>query len=456
MVNSDVGREAIRGPGGSEARAVGVLLMAASGLVALSLALPHPSGGNTAALIATAAAMFAVGLPLRLLYRRAPLALSHLLLAAAVAATGGLIVESGVAAGQYGTVFVWAMLVAAYCFPRRVAAAHLVWLLAVYAAALAAVDSTAGYSPVTRWLFTAVSLIVVMLFISVIAVHRDRADERARRFFELSNDMLCTMDQGGRCIELNEAWEHWLGYSAADLHGRSLIEITHPEDRERATAEAVALFKGAESVALETRVRAEDGSWHWLRSSSTFAPEDNLVYVRSTDVTELKNVEAEREGLLARVEVLARHDALTGLPNRRSLDELLPREMARARRAESPLCLAIVDIDRFKTYNDTHGHLAGDAVLRDCAIVWDSQLRGADSIVRFGGEEFVIVLPDCGIGVAAEILERLRDCTPSGQTCSAGLACWDFTEPAESLLNRADAALYEAKAGGRDRLIRSA
>jgi diguanylate cyclase (GGDEF)-like protein/PAS domain S-box-containing protein len=456
VANSAVEREAIRPPGGSEARAVGVLLIAASGLVALSLVLPHPAGGNSAALIATAATMLVVGIPLRLFYRQAPLALSHLALAVAVAATGLLILESGVAVGQYGTIFVWGMLAAAYFFPRRVAAAHLVWLLVVYGTALALVDSTAGYSPVTRWLFTAISLIVVMLFISIIVNHRARADARARRFFELSNDMLSTMDQGGRCIEINEAWKHCLGYSAADLHGKSLIGITHPEDRELAIAEAAELFKGAESVALETRVRAKDGSWHWLRSSSVFAPDEGLVYARSTDITELKEVEAEREELLARVEVLARHDALTGLPNRRSLDELLPREMARARRAESSLCLAIVDIDHFKAYNDTHGHLAGDAALRECAIAWDAQLRAADSIVRFGGEEFVVVLPDCPLGEGAETLERLRAATPSEQTCSAGLARWDAIETVESLLSRADAALYEAKAAGRDRLACSA
>jgi diguanylate cyclase (GGDEF)-like protein len=202
-------------------------------------------------------------------------------------------------------------------------------------------------------------------------------------------------------------------------------------------------------------VRARDGSWHWLRTSSSLAPDKGFIYARSADVTELKAVEAEREELLARVEVLARHDALTGLPNRRALEELLPREMARARREGSSLCLAIIDIDHFKAYNDTHGHLAGDAVLRECAIAWDAQLRGADSIHRFGGEEFLVVLPDCGIEAAVDTLERLRAATAADQTCSAGLARWDLTEPAESLLSRADMALYEAKAEGRDRVVSS-
>ncbi|HEX2706758.1 MAG TPA: sensor domain-containing diguanylate cyclase [Solirubrobacterales bacterium] len=291
-----------------------------------------------------------------------------------------------------------------------------------------------------------------MLLTNVIAAHRWRADLCARRFFDLSHDMLSTMDQTGRCVEVNEAWKHLLGYTAQDLQGMRLLDLTHPDDHRRATAAAIEVFKGSESVGLETGVRAKDGSWHWLRSSSALAPDDGLVYTRSTDVTELRLIAGEREELLEEVESLARSDALTGLPNRRALDEQLPREMGRARRAESPLSLEIVDIDRFKAYNDTPGHVAR----RGCAVAWDSVLRGEDSIVRFGGEEFLVVLPDCPIEQAAEIVERLRAATPGGQTCSAGLACWDSTESVDSLLRRADAALYEAKDGGRDRLVHSA
>jgi diguanylate cyclase (GGDEF)-like protein len=187
-----------------------------------------------------------------------------------------------------------------------------------------------------------------------------------------------------------------------------------------------------------------------------FEPEEELVYARSTDVTRQKALEAEREALIAANERLARSDALTGLPNRRVLDDQLPREMARTLRAGSALSLAIVDIDRFKAYNDTYGHLAGDAVLRDCAAAWDGALRGADMILRFGGEEFLVVLPDCGIDEATSILERLREATPNGQTCSAGLAMWRPGESVDELVARADKALYEAKEAGRDRLVSAA
>jgi diguanylate cyclase (GGDEF)-like protein/PAS domain S-box-containing protein len=448
-------QEDLSKPGGAEARAIGALLLAGAGLVALSLLLPHPGGGDNSALAATAAAMVVAGGFCWFLAPRIPLAAAHLLLGATTGATGLLIYESGVAVGQYGSIFVWGTLIAAYFFPRRVAIAHLAWLLAVYAAALASVESTAGYSPLTRWIFTAVSLSVVMTLTSAIVARRARADLRARRFFELSQDMLCTADMDGYFVELNSAWRR-LGYSDEELRSAPFIELVHPDDRARTEAESAGLFEGHETVGFENRYLAKDGSWRWLRWSSTLSPDETLIYARATDVTELKKIESERENLLREVAALARSDALTGLPNRRMLDEQLPREMGRARRGESDLCLAIVDLDHFKTYNDTNGHLAGDEMLRRCAIAWDSELRSADTIVRFGGEEFLVVLPDTWPEEAAEIVERLRAVTPEGQTCSAGLACWDYSESAEDLIGRADSALYRAKAAGRDQLVQAA
>jgi diguanylate cyclase (GGDEF)-like protein/PAS domain S-box-containing protein len=433
---------------------VGALLLAGAGLVALSLVLPHPAGADTRALIATAAAMAVAGLLSWFFSARIPHAASHLTLGATTVATGLLIWESGVAVGQYGSIFVWGTLIAAYYFPRRLAIAHLAWLLAVYAVVLALVDSTGGYSPLTRWIFTAVSLSVVMGLTSAIVARRTKADLRARRFFDLSHDMLCTADMNGYFVELNSAWG-CLGYSDEELRAAPFIELVHPDDRERTEAEAAGLFEGEKTVGFENRYLASDGSWHWLRWSSTLAPDEALIYARATDVTELKRVESERENLLIEVAALARSDALTGLPNRRGLDEQLPREMARARRSESSLCLAILDLDRFKAYNDSNGHLAGDEMLRRCAVAWDSELRGEDTIVRFGGEEFLVVLPDTDPELAVEIVERLRAATPAEQTCSAGLACWDFAETAEDLVGRADSALYRAKASGRDRLVQA-
>jgi diguanylate cyclase (GGDEF)-like protein/PAS domain S-box-containing protein len=445
-------RVSIRPVSRTRARAAAALLVAGAALVGISLVLPHPSGGDEASLVLTALAMAVAGGVVWTLASRIPGWGVHAILAAVVAATSLLIYESGIAVGQYGTIFVWSTLVSSIYFPRRVATAHLAWLLLTYGAVLLVVESTAGYSPLTRWLFTLISLSVVMLLITGIVARRARADERARHFFDLSRDMLCTANMDGYFVELNDAWTRSLGYSLDELRAVSFVERVHPDDRERTEAEAAALFEGTETLSFENRYLAKDGTWHWLRWSSQLSPDESLIYARAADVTEIKRIEAEREELLEQVREMARRDALTGLPNRRALEEQLPQAMARSRRSLSPLSVAILDIDHFKAYNDTCGHLAGDEVLRACARSWDSALRAEDTIARFGGEEFLVLLPDTSPAEATEIVERLRAKTPMGQTCSVGLACWDCVESIDDLLGRADQALYLAKAGGRDQL----
>jgi diguanylate cyclase (GGDEF)-like protein len=167
-------------------------------------------------------------------------------------------------------------------------------------------------------------------------------------------------------------------------------------------------------------------------------------------------VAIERADLLARLEAVARTDDLTGLANRRAWDEHLPRELSRAARDGRPLCVAMLDLDRFKQYNDERGHQAGDRLLKQVSGAWREMLRPSDMLARYGGEEFGLVLPNCPIEKGIEVVERLREYSVGGQTCSAGIAAWDGEEPPEALVRRADAALYEAKAAGRDRAIAAA
>jgi diguanylate cyclase (GGDEF)-like protein len=161
----------------------------------------------------------------------------------------------------------------------------------------------------------------------------------------------------------------------------------------------------------------------------------------------------ERSDLLARLEEVARTDDLTGLLNRRGWEEQLPRELARARRNTEPLCVAMLDLDFFKNYNDERGHQAGDRLLKQSAAAWVSELRASDTLARYGGEEFSVALPGCTLVNAKDIVERLRAAMPADQTVSAGVACWNGRETAEELVGRADAALYEAKRMGRDCLV---
>ena len=161
----------------------------------------------------------------------------------------------------------------------------------------------------------------------------------------------------------------------------------------------------------------------------------------------------ERGELLGRLEVAARTDDLTGLLNRRAWDEELGRELSRADRDGGALCVAILDLDRFKDYNDTHGHQGGDRFLKQIAGAWSQTLRAGDILARYGGEEFAVALPGTDLEHAQQMLERLRGCLPQGQTCSAGVCRWDGSESAESLTARADSALYAAKESGRDRIV---
>jgi diguanylate cyclase (GGDEF)-like protein/PAS domain S-box-containing protein len=164
-------------------------------------------------------------------------------------------------------------------------------------------------------------------------------------------------------------------------------------------------------------------------------------------------VAIERADLLARLEAVARTDDLTGLANRRAWDEHLPRELARAHREGRPLCVAMIDLDHFKDYNDERGHQAGDRLLKEVASTWREMLRPSDLLARYGGEEFGLLLPHCTVDRGLEVVERLRTITVAGQTCSAGVAGWDGDETPESLVSRADGALYEAKKAGRDRAV---
>ncbi|MHB1568754.1 MAG: GGDEF domain-containing protein [Solirubrobacteraceae bacterium] len=140
-------------------------------------------------------------------------------------------------------------------------------------------------------------------------------------------------------------------------------------------------------------------------------------------------------------------DPLTGLPNRRAWDERLARAVAEGQR----FAVAILDLDHFKLFNDTHGHPAGDQLLRDTAAAWREQLRCGDLLARLGGEEFGLLLFDCDLDAANEVTERLRRLVTSDQTCSVGLALRQAEEAVDVALARADRALYEAKASGRDR-----
>jgi diguanylate cyclase (GGDEF)-like protein len=153
-----------------------------------------------------------------------------------------------------------------------------------------------------------------------------------------------------------------------------------------------------------------------------------------------------RADQMTRLTGMVTTDPLTGLPNRRAWES----KIAQAAMQPGPVTVAMIDLDNFKAFNDTHGHIAGDALLRETADAWIGQLRGGDLLARLGGEEFGLLLYDAELESGYEIAERLRRCVTSSQTCSVGLAQRRSGEPIESVVQRADQALYDAKAAGRD------
>ncbi len=158
-------------------------------------------------------------------------------------------------------------------------------------------------------------------------------------------------------------------------------------------------------------------------------------------------------------------DPLTGLFNRRYMEETLEREIRRAERSGAPLCLMMLDLDHFKQFNDTFGHSAGDALLRELGGILRSNVRAGDIACRFGGEEFVLILPEAPLSCAQQRAEQLREAARHLQvshmgeslgsvTVSVGLAAFpEHGGSGEALLEAADGALYRAKAEGRDRVV---
>jgi diguanylate cyclase (GGDEF)-like protein len=181
--------------------------------------------------------------------------------------------------------------------------------------------------------------------------------------------------------------------------------------------------------------------------------------------TKLHGQRADLARALADVQRLATRDELTGLVNRRFLTELLARELQRRERLGQNLCLALIDIDHFKRINDTHGHAAGDEVLRAFASEALHSIRVADSLARWGGEEFLLLLPDTHASMALLSVDRLREriaalrVSAAGAslqvTVSAGVVELRTNETAAEAIARADHALYLAKSQGRDCVVRA-
>ena len=267
---------------------------------------------------------------------------------------------------------------------------------------------------------------------AVFAAVRDNVN----RFDQLHGEIAALISRGTRDDELAVSTQ--------------ILEIAGPLARD--IAEGIrtldgALAERAMRAAEDSGAAAERARWALVAFSGL------SLLVALLLANSLGRALADSAQLMKKLAELARVDGLTNLPNRRAWDEELVKGLHRARRTAQPCSIALLDLDYFKRYNDTHGHQAGDALLRGTAQSLSAKLRAGDLIARYGGEEFALLLHGCDGANALKFFERLQDATLEGQTFSAGVAESDGKEEGSAALQRADDALYRAKAGGRNRTV---
>jgi diguanylate cyclase (GGDEF)-like protein/PAS domain S-box-containing protein len=269
------------------------------------------------------------------------------------------------------------------------------------------------------------------------------------KLFELSSDLLATLDRGGCFTELNPAWERVLGWSPADLLGRRAVDLLHPDDRERTLGlDAPDSAAVAEVVDFENRYRCKEKGegFRWLQWNARLV--DGVWYAVARDVT-------DRRLLVDR----AMRDPLTDLPNRTAVNERIAQAVGRLHRHAGLVALLFVDLDHFKVINDGRGHEVGDRFLRAASRRLLETVRHGDTAARLGGDEFVVVVEDATrlsdvIDLAARVVEALkRPIVIDGDEvrigASVGIALTSSAEAApESLLREADIAMYLAKTRG--------
>lgn len=274
------------------------------------------------------------------------------------------------------------------------------------------------------------------------------AEQRWRTLVEHSPVAIAVVDANARVAYANPRTVALLGASSiADFEDRSILGLF-----ENQAAEVSEEF----AAVLCDRKSLHDRRWTLRQMCGTRI----VVELNATPIAyrgdpalqlELRDVTVAAAAHAA-LQRSAWTDPLTGLLNRRgweSTSAILPTD---ADRVETQSTIAMIDLDRFKAYNDVHGHSAGDELLRTFAAAARGSLRACDVFARWGGEEFALALPDTSCTQAASVLDRIRAAVPHGQTCSIGYTGWQSHEPLAAALRRADEALFKAKSAGRDQL----
>ena len=285
------------------------------------------------------------------------------------------------------------------------------------------------------------------------------SEARYRLLTENSTDIVLNIDVAGRICYASPSIRQIGGYDPDEIVGRAAIDLVDPADAAAVVqAHRAALADPTRTIIVEYRAHAASGETRWFETH-TRAVTDEAGEVTGV-VSAIRDV-GHRKSVERRLSHAALTDPLTGIANRRAFDAQLERAIEAAG-ADGFGCVALFDLDLFKSVNDRHGHAAGDAVLRAFADLVRGRMRDTDFIARFGGEEFAVILPGTAPEQARFICDRLRATlaatpvvvgeTSVGVTVSGGVARYDGTMGAAAILAAADAALYEAKRMGRDRM----
>ncbi len=322
-----------------------------------------------------------------------------------------------------------------------------------------------------------VSLVSVVLNERRILEQSARKSEHLYRLLaENSLDIIVLTDLNHRREYVSPAVQWTMGWDPHELIGTTYQDsIVHPDDIPAMTATLEALKSGEPAKSLTYRCRKKDGTYLWMEANIslycdrvTGEPVGYVNVVRN--IAERKAAEEKLQDAYLALEAIASIDPLTGIANRRLLDETLDQEWRRACRTGGPLSLLLLDVDHFKLYNDLYGHVRGDNCLRQiAAAALQVFQRSGDTVARFGGEEFAVILPETNNHSAFEMAERLRRTVEehkiehagsSHQVVTVSIGCSTVVAERDAnmstLIEAADQALYEAKRAGRNRVIREA
>jgi diguanylate cyclase (GGDEF)-like protein len=238
------------------------------------------------------------------------------------------------------------------------------------------------------------------------------------------------------------------------LVGISASELVHRDDWPRMVEEAGRLQAGEYKVReFENRYRSKDGEWIWFEWAAHAALVEGLIYCSGRNITARKSREHE-------LERAALVDPLTGLANRRGFERALDRELAAAKRHSLSPALIVVDLDRFKSINDRHGHQTGDQLLVAAAQTLVETIRASDMPVRLGGDEFAILLPDCDLTTAEVVVGKIvaalqqreidtgQGTVPMSASAGVALLGQEGITSGLDLIRAADKAMYRAKRRG--------